>query len=183
MTRLKQKTITVGDQRQRIELVKLQNQHPDLFDGEYMYEIRDMDTGTMLESAGGRQEAERKFRLTIDHIKRGMESTTQRGQPGPGFMSGRTPLVPGRETDTDPGPPTVPDPGGGEPGLFEMSLPDPGAKDHDGPFEIQSRMDSSLPDPGAKDHEGPFEIKSQMDPSMPWNDEDDGDDESDGWLL
>ena len=180
MTRLKQKTITVGNQRQRIELVKLQNKYPKYFSGEYMYEVRDMDTGTKLEDADTRQKAERMFRLTADHIKRGMESTTQRGQPG--FMSGRTAFVPAPGPETDPAPPTVPDPGGGEPGLVETSLPDPGAKDHDGPFEIQSRMDSSLPDPGAKDHDGPFEIKSQMDPTRPWND-DDGEGEASGWLL
>jgi len=161
MTRLKQKTVTVGDQRQRIELVQLQNQHPELFNGEYMYVVRDMDYGDRLEDpVATRQEAERLFRRTVDHIERGMESTTQRGQPGPGFMSDSTPFVPDRETDADGSTPTVPEnvPG---PGLFEMSLPDPGAKDHDGPFEIQS----------------------QMDPTMPWNDDDGGDDESDGWLL
>jgi hypothetical protein len=158
MPRLKQKTITVGDQRQRIELFKLQNQFPELFNGEYMYVVRDMDSGDRLEDpVGTRQEAERLFRRTADDIQRGMQSSAS-GSGGvlPAFTPKRDPFA-----HADQSPPIVPDHGG--------EAPDP--------------FDRPLPDPGAKNSDGPFEIKSQMDPSTPWNDDSGGDDDSDGWLL
>lgn len=73
MAVIKQKTISVGNQKQTIQLKQLKND----FDrgGEYMYPIVDADTGDYIEDPMFRKrEAKQEFNRAVGDIERGMKS-------------------------------------------------------------------------------------------------------------
>lgn len=73
MVQLKQKTISVGQQRQTIELVRLNN--PGGGRAQFIYEVRDADTKELIEDpVTTKKEGLRLFRESVDQIERGMQA-------------------------------------------------------------------------------------------------------------
>lgn len=73
MALLKQKTVSVGNQSQRVGLKKLSNDMAR--GGRHKYEIVDLDTGDLFEGPyTDKRDGEKAFRRITEDLERGMES-------------------------------------------------------------------------------------------------------------
>lgn len=76
MSQLKQKTISVGGQKQRIALKKKKNRMDR--GGKYQYEIVDLDTGKLIEDPfTNKNRAMSAFNQTVSDIERGMTAAKE----------------------------------------------------------------------------------------------------------
>lgn len=81
---IKQKTVSVGNQKQTVALKKKRNTYDDNR-GKNMYVIEDKDTGELIEDPYfDKQRAKQAFDRTISDIERGMQSARDDNNRGGG---------------------------------------------------------------------------------------------------